>query len=61
MVINNIDKRAVLKKIFYIYYLIQFLEDKIRALLNSDNKINIINLEYAQNLGFITQKTYIRA
>lgn len=48
-VINNINKKVIFKNIFYIYYLIQFHEDKIRALLNSDNKINTINLDYTQN------------
>lgn len=52
--INNIDKRIVLKIFFYIYYLIQFHKNKIRTLLNSGNKINTINLDY-------TQKPYTRA
>ena len=34
-----------------IYYLIRFQEEKIKALLNSDSKVNAMNPDYAWKLG----------
>lgn len=42
MLINEISKKVILKKILYIYYLIWFKKDKIKALIDSNNKTNII-------------------
>lgn len=42
MLINKISKKVILKKILYIYYLIWFKKDKIKALIDSNNKTNTI-------------------
>lgn len=41
----------VLEKISYIHYPILFKIDKVRALINSGNKINIMTPAYALKLG----------
>ena len=44
-----------------IHYLIRFQEEQIKALLDSGNKVNIINPDFAQKLGFKIWKTNVGA
>ena len=55
------DDNKKIVRVLCIYYLIQFREKKVRALFNSGNKINAINLNFAHKLGFYIQKTSVRA
>lgn len=51
-----------LKRMLYICYLVQFRKNqkaKVQALIDSNNKINIITLAYAKILALWTQKTNI--
>lgn len=41
-----------LKKVFYIYYLIQVLQEKIRTLFDSGSEVNAMSPDYTQKLGF---------
>lgn len=52
MLIIVVDKKnnMILKRIPYIYYLIRFKKKEIRALINFNNKINIIFLKYTLKL-----------
>ena len=51
LMINNINKKVIFKKMSYIYYLIQFYQNKIWALINNGNKINAMSPNYTQKLG----------
>lgn len=53
LLVIDIGKKAMLAQVFYIHYLIQFWKDnsKTWALLNSESKINAMNLAYAKKLG----------
>lgn len=43
------------KQVFYIYYLIKFKKNNIKALINLNNKVNIMILNY---IGKLNIKTY---
>lgn len=47
---DNSKKKAMLKKISYINYPIQFNQNKVQALVNKNNKINAIGFKYVQKL-----------
>ena len=59
MQVTNGCKKVV--KMPCIYYLVEFQKEQIRALLDSNNKINVINPNFAQKLGLYIQITNIRA
>lgn len=44
-----------------IYYLVQFKDKKVKALLDGGSKINTLNPNYAEKLGFKIWKTNIGA
>lgn len=50
-------------KMSYIHYLVQFLkaQGQIKALFNSGCKVNVINPDFVQKLGFHIWKTNIKA
>ena len=56
---TNGGKKVV--KVLCIYYLVGFQEEQVKALLDSNSKINIINRSYAKKLGFKVQITNIGA
>ena len=65
---NNSGKNVMLKKISYIYYPVWFqksqqleVQEQVRALLDSDSKINVMNPAFTQKLGFHIQKTNVGA
>lgn len=45
----------------YIWYPILFQKNEVQALINSNSKINVITLVYAEKLGFIIWKISVRA
>lgn len=45
------SKKVVSKKVLYIYNLVWFKKNKVQALINLNNKVNIISLIYAINLS----------
>ena len=49
------DDGKEIVKVLYIYYLLQFQgqegQEQIKALLDSGNKVNVMNLAFAQKLG----------
>ena len=51
----------VLQYVLFIQYQIQFQNNKVQALINFGSKINAMTLAYTIKLGFIIQKTSIRA
>ena len=53
------DKKIV--RVPYIYYPVRFQEKQVRALLNSDSKVNAMNPNYLQKLGLKIWKTNIGA
>ena len=61
VLVTNDSKEIV--RVLCIKYSIQFQEDlkKVRALLNSGNKVNILNPAFTQKLGLYIRKTIIRA
>lgn len=48
---GNSKENAILKQIFYIYYLVWFKNNKVWALINSGGKFNTMTLIYAAMLG----------
>lgn len=46
-----------LQLVLYIYYPGQFKEKLVQALINSSNKINIMNLMFAKKIGLWIEKT----
>ena len=50
--VTKISKKIiiVLDQFFYICYLIQFKKNKVQALINFGNKVNVITLEYILQL-----------
>ena len=52
-----------LERVSYIYYLLRFREDTegIKALIDSNSKVNTITLAYIAKLGLKVQKTDIEA
>lgn len=50
-----------LKRVSCIYYPIQFKKDKIKALINSDNEVNIIIPTYKAKLGFKVRRIDVKA
>lgn len=61
LVTDNSNEEVVLKKIPYIYYLIQFQKEQVIALFDNGSKVNTINSEFAQKLGLYIQKTGVEA
>lgn len=45
----------------YIRYLIKFQEEELKALINFDNKVNVMTSAYTIKLGLTIQKTSIGA
>ena len=58
LVIANLE---TLQCIPYIQYLIQFQNNKVKALIDSDSKINIVTPTYVVEHGLIIQKTSVKA
>ena len=56
-----IDGGEEVVRVPYIYYLVQFQEKQIRALLNSNSEINAMNPNFAQKLGLKIWKTNVGA
>lgn len=54
---NNI----VLKNVLYIYYLIQFKENKVRGLIDLNNKVNAIILKYVLKIDLKICSTNVKA
>lgn len=52
---------VVLEKILYTHYLIWFKINKIKVLINSDNKVNAMTLGYTSKLGLKFCPTNIKA
>lgn len=50
----------MLKRVSYIYHFIWFKKDKVRLLINFDNKINVIISVYTSKLGLNTRHTNVR-
>ena len=44
-----------------IYYPVRFQEEQVRALLDSDSKVNAMSLAYTEKLGLKTRKTNVGA
>lgn len=53
--------KKALKQMLFIYYLILLNGFKVQVLWNLDNKVIIINLVFADKLGFSTQKINVGA
>lgn len=58
--INTKNILLLLKQIFYTYYLIAFKENKLRALIYFDSKINTITKGYAFKLNLKIRFIYIK-
>ena len=57
-------KKAILKCLLYIYYLVQFWKNKVNnvvVLINLKSEINAILPAYAKKLGFQIWKTNVKA
>ena len=57
-------QKVILDRVPYIHYLVQFQKDKratIRALIDSDSKVNAMTPAYSKQLGFQIQKTDVKA
>lgn len=63
LITKSNKKNVILEKILYIYYLFYFQKDtiKVKIIINSNNKINIIILVYIAKLGFKTYYNNIKA
>lgn len=57
------NKKMILKKRLYIYYLMKLQENKetIQTLIDLDNKVNAITPSYVAALGLKVHFTYIMA
>lgn len=55
------DDNIVLARVPYIYYLVCFKKDKILALINLRNKVNVMTLAYILKLDLKTYYFNIRA
>lgn len=49
--VTEAGKEMILKRIIFIYYLIWFKSNKIRALIDSGSKINTMTLAYTFKLS----------
>ena len=60
-VTDNSNEEVILKKVSCIYYLIQFQkgQKQVRALFDSNSKVNAMNPTFAQKLGFHIWKTNV--
>lgn len=54
-------KKMTLDWVPYIYYFICFKKNKVKALINSSNEINVITLTYIVKLGLKICHIYIEA
>lgn len=57
----NKEDNMVLKRVFYIYYPIQFQKNKMQVLINLGNKVNAMILTYAAKLNLQVCSTNIKA
>ena len=59
----NLQKISVnfIYKVLYIYYLVWFQKEQVRALVDSKSKLNTVNPNFAWNLSFYIWKTNIAA
>lgn len=57
------NSTPLLEYVPYIHYLLCFKKDqyKIKVLINSSSKINVMTLAYTKKLGFQTRKIIVRA
>lgn len=60
-VTDNSNKKVILKKIQYIYYLLLFCDIKILFLFDNKSKFNGINPDYVQKMIFQIWKTNVKA
>lgn len=60
VIVTSVAKKT-LKYVFYMYYLVQFHEKQVKALLNSSSKVNAISFDFTQKLCFNIQKSHIEA
>ena len=56
-----IDDSKKVVKVPCIYYLVEFQEEQIKALLDSNSKINAMNPDFVWKLGFKIWKTNVGA
>ena len=59
MLVTDGDEKVI--KVLCIYYLVQFQEKQIKALLNSGSEVNTINSNFAWKLGLKVWKINVRA
>lgn len=57
----NKEDDVVLKRVLCIDYLIQFKENKMRALINLSSEVNAMTLRYSSKLGLKIYFTNVRA
>ena len=50
IITNSDDKKVMIKRIFYIYYLVWFNKNETWGLVINKNKVNAINPNYTQIL-----------
>ncbi len=50
-----------LQRMLYIRYPVQFQNNEIQALIDSDSEVNAMTKAYATKLGFTTRKTSVGA
>ena len=55
------DDKEIVVRVPCIYYPVRFQEEQVKALFDSGNKVNTINLDYVWNLGLKIQKTNVGA
>lgn len=55
------SERSELQWVPYIYYLAQFNEFLIQVFINSNNKVNAMQLSFIKKLGFYIYKTNVDA
>ena len=60
MPVTSSDEKVVVR-VFCIYYPVRFQEEQVKALLNSDNEVNAMNLDYAWKLELKIRRTNIGA
>ena len=61
LVSNNSDEEIMLKEMLCIYYAVYFQKKWIRALLDSNSKINTINSNFVWKLAFYIRKINVKA
>lgn len=51
----------ILDWVLYIYYLVQFKKNEVRALIDLSSKVNVMTLEFAAKLGLNVCSTNVEA